>query len=402
MLKIRKDLFMKPKRNIWLMYAVALLQGMVFYGPIATLYRQAAGISIFQITLIESISLALCLLFELPWGIIADRIGYKRTMVFCCVLYFISKLVFWKADGFGGFMAERIMLSIVISGLSGVDSSILYLSCQEDRSQKVFGIYNNLQTAGLLMASAVFSLFIKDNYRMAGLLTVISYAAAAILAFFLVEVKSSEKKEAKAREFAGLFKNTVKNRYLLLFLIAVALLNETHQTVTVFLNQLQYIKCGLSNTTIGYIYIIVTLAGMLGVFSEKLTRKMGLRKIAPFLYISAATACLILGLTSSPWLSALSIIMLRISFSLFQPLQTELQNRQVLSDNRATELSINAVIIDGVGITTNLVYGRLAEIDIALPMFSGVFLCLIGFLFFQVWQRGTAGSLIHNNGNKLL
>lgn len=384
------------------MYAVALLQGMVFYGPIATLYRQAAGISIFQITLIESISLALCLLFELPWGIIADRIGYKRTMVFCCVLYFISKLVFWKADGFGGFMAERIMLSIVISGLSGVDSSILYLSCQEDRSQKVFGIYNNLQTAGLLMASAVFSLFIKDNYRMAGLLTVISYAAAAILAFFLVEVKSSEKKEAKAREFAGLFKNTVKNRYLLLFLIAVALLNETHQTVTVFLNQLQYIKCGLFNTTIGYIYIIVTLAGMLGVFSEKLTRKMGLRKIAPFLYISAATACLILGLTSSPWLSALSIIMLRISFSLFQPLQTELQNRQVLSDNRATELSINAVIIDGVGITTNLVYGRLAEIDIALPMFSGVFLCLIGFLFFQVWQRGTAGSLIHNNGNKLL
>ncbi|MGN6712888.1 MFS transporter [Anaerocolumna jejuensis] len=393
---------MKPIRNIWLMYAVALLQGMVFYGPIATLYRQAAGISIFQITLIESISLALCLLFELPWGIIADRIGYKRTMVFCCVLYFISKLVFWKADGFGGFMAERIMLSIVISGLSGVDSSILYLSCQEDRSQKVFGIYNNLQTAGLLMASAVFSLFIKDNYRMAGLLTVISYAAAAILAFFLVEVKSSEKKEAKAREFAGLFKNTVKNRYLLLFLIAVALLNETHQTVTVFLNQLQYIKCGLFNTTIGYIYIIVTLAGMLGVFSEKLTRKMGLRKIAPFLYISAATACLILGLTSSPWLSALSIIMLRISFSLFQPLQTELQNRQVLSDNRATELSINAVIIDGVGITTNLVYGRLAEIDIALPMFSGVFLCLIGFLFFQVWQRGTAGSLIHNNGNKLL
>lgn len=384
------------------MYAVALLQGMVFYGPIATLYRQAAGISIFQITLIESISLALCLLFELPWGIVADRIGYKRTMVFCCVLYFISKLVFWKADGFGGFLVERIMLSIVISGLSGVDSSILYLSCQKNRSQKVFGIYNNLQTAGLLMASAVFSLFIKDNYRMAGLLTVISYAAAAILAFFLVEVKSSEKKEAKAREFAGLFKNTVNNRYLLLFLIAVALLNETHQTVTVFLNQLQYIKCGLSNTAIGYIYILVTLAGMLGGFSERLTHKMGLRKIAPFLYISAATACLILGLTSSPWLSALSIIILRISFSLFQPLQTELQNRQVLSDNRATELSINAVIIDGVGITTNLVYGRLAEIDIALPMFSGVFLCLIGFLFFQVWQRGTAGSLIHNNGNKLL
>jgi len=57
---------MKNNRNIRLMYAIALLQGMVFYGPIATLYRQAAGVSVFQITLIESISLALALALEVP------------------------------------------------------------------------------------------------------------------------------------------------------------------------------------------------------------------------------------------------------------------------------------------------------------------------------------------------
>lgn len=64
------------KKNIQLMYAAALLHGMVFYGPVATLYRQTQGVSIFQITLIESISLILCLLCEIPWGIAADRIGY--------------------------------------------------------------------------------------------------------------------------------------------------------------------------------------------------------------------------------------------------------------------------------------------------------------------------------------
>lgn len=122
------------------MYAIALLQGMVFYGPVATLYRQAQGVSAFQITLIESISLILCLALEIPWGIVADKIGYKRTMVFCCGLYFISKIVFWQASGFGWFLLERVLLSIVIAGLSGVDSSILYLSCDEGKSQKVFGI----------------------------------------------------------------------------------------------------------------------------------------------------------------------------------------------------------------------------------------------------------------------
>ena len=78
---------MKIKRNIYLMYGISLLQGMVFYGPIATLYRQAAGVTVFEITLIESISLALCIALEMPWGVVADRIGYKNTLVISSLIY---------------------------------------------------------------------------------------------------------------------------------------------------------------------------------------------------------------------------------------------------------------------------------------------------------------------------
>lgn len=379
---------MKLKRNVWLMYAIAFLQGMVFYGPIATLYRQSAGITIFEITIIESISLALCLLLELPWGIVADRIGYKKTMLFCCGLYFISKIVFWKALSFETFLAERIMLSIVISGLSGVDNSILYLSCDKDNTQKVFGIYSNLQTAGLLFASAIYSLVIKDNYRLAGFLTIYSYGIAAIVAFWLVEVKDNHNEKAKegAENFFELLKQILKNKYLILFLVGVALLNETHQTITVFLNQLQYVKCGLSDAAIGYIYIGVTLVGLLGVFSEKLTRKLGKMQFVSILYGSAVIACIILGMTVNAWLSVASIVILRISYSLFQPLQIELQNQQVISQNRATELSINAVIINCVGIGTNLIYGKLADVNIAFAMFTGSLLCFTGFLLIYLWQ----------------
>lgn len=84
------------------MYALALLQGMVFYGPIATLYRQAQGVTVFEITVIESISLALGILLEIPWGMIADKIGYRKTMIFCSSLYFISKIVFGRQPGLGG------------------------------------------------------------------------------------------------------------------------------------------------------------------------------------------------------------------------------------------------------------------------------------------------------------
>lgn len=376
---------MKPKRNIWLMDAIAFLQGMVFYGPIATLYRQAAGISIFQITIIESISLIVCLLLELPWGIVADKIGYKNTLIFCCVLYLLSKIVFWQANGFATFLLERIMLSIVMAGMSGVDTSVLYLSSEEGKSQRIFGIYNNLQTAGLLCAAFVYSFFVKEDYRLAGFLTVISYGIAAIFSFGLVEVKNgNETHEISLKELSAIVRLIVTNKRSVLFLIGIALLNETHQTVTVFLNQLQYVRCGLSDAAIGYIYIGITIVGMVGIFSERLTCKLGAVPLISILYGMAVMACIILAMVSNAWLSVAAIALLRISFSLFQPLQTDLQNKRVITQNRATELSINSLLIDCVGIGTNLVYGKLAGINLSIALFIGAALCLIGYFCIRI------------------
>ena len=63
------------KRNIVLLCLITFLQGMVFYAAVATLYRQAAGLSIFEITAIEGISVAMALALEVPWGRIAERLA---------------------------------------------------------------------------------------------------------------------------------------------------------------------------------------------------------------------------------------------------------------------------------------------------------------------------------------
>lgn len=379
------------RRNIYLMYAISLLQGMVFYGPVATLYRQAQGVSVLQITVIESISLILCLLLEFPWGMIADKIGYKRTLLLCCVLYFISKIVFWKASGFGCFLLERVILSVVIAGLSGVDSAFLYLSCKKGESQKVFGIYNSLGTAGLLFAALLFSLFVRDHYRLAGFLTVISYGLAAILSAGLTEVRREGERTSRTENLWLPLQRTWKNRNLLLLLVGTALLGETHQTVTVFLNQLQYERCGLNTAAMGYIYILVTIAGLCGAWSYKFTERLGDLRCTALFYGSAAAACILLAITESPLLSVLGVLMLRISFSLFQPLQTELQNRQISTDNRATALSANAVIIDSVGAGTNIAFGQLAETSLPVTFLFGAGLCLVGGVFVLRQIKGTKG-----------
>lgn len=377
------------KRNIYIMYIISLLQGMVFYGPIATLYRQAEGVSILQITIIESISLALCIALELPWGIIADKIGYRKTMIICCALYFVSKIIFWQASGFGGFLLERVLLSVVIAGLSGVDTSILYLSCKKEESQHVFGIYEGLGTAGLLFAAFIYSIGVGENYKLAGFLTMVSYAIAAVLAFLLKEVKAEKEQKISAQEFVSLLKETVFNKYLLMFLIGIAVFNETHQTITVFLNQLQYVRSGISDKMIGYIYIVVTIIGLCGVYSAKLTKKMGKAGLMRACYIIAIIACVFLSFTSRAWISVGGIILLRIVFSLAQPLQTELQNEQVMTANRATALSINAVIIDSIGVGTNVVFGALAKSNLMTAFLFGAMLCFTGLILFELWSVGT-------------
>lgn len=377
------------KRNIYLMYAIALLQGMVFYGPVATLYRAAQGVSVLEITVIESISLVLCLVLELPWGILADKIGYRRTMLVCCALYFVTKIIFWQATNFAGFLAERVLLSAVIAGLSGVDTSVLFLSSPPEKSQQVFGVYNALNTAGLLAAAVIYTTLLGSNYKLAGFLTVLSYGAAALLALFLREVKPEAHEPPRVREFFRLLRQVLKNGHLLLFLLGVALFNEAHQTVTVFLNQLQYVRSGLSPAAIGIAYIAMTVVGLGGVFSARLTRKTGALQTLLLCSVLAAAACLTLALTQSAVLSVLCILLLRAVFHLLQPLQSTLQNRQVFTNQRATALSINAVLIDSVGVGTNLCFGALAEQNLPFAFFFGAALCAAAAVCFIVWDFGT-------------
>lgn len=381
---------MKIKQNIFCMYAISLLQGMVFYGPIATLYRQNAGVTMFQITLIESISLVLMMALEIPWGVIADRIGYRKTMIVCTLLFFISKIIFFRADNFFDFLLERIILSIVISGLSGVDSSILYLSCTPDKSQQVFAIYQHLGTFGMLVASAIYAILIKDHYRLAAFLTIISYGISLLFAFGIQEVQN-EKEENLTQGWQDLktcLHSFMQHKKVIFFIIGIALVNETHQTITVFLNQLQYIKCGLSNQAIGYIYILVSLLGLLGCFSSKLTQCLKERNTLRLLLLSPFLSCLTLALTKNPIVSILAVIFIHLSYSFLQPLQLYIQNREITMLNRATALSLNAILMDSLAVVTNLMFGKMADIQLSYAMMMGAIFCMIGYLLCEVYERG--------------
>lgn len=366
------------KKNIAVILLMNFLQGMVFYAAIATLYRQAAGITVFQITLIESVSLVLSMVLEIPWGVLAERLGYRRTMVICSFLYFLSKIVFWQADSFAAFLAERVLLAVALAGLSGVDESILYASCPPEKVQQVFGRCRALGTAGLMLSSVVCTVFVGENYRLAGFMTMIAYGLAAVASLFLTETRPPVKeKRPVLSSFFGVLRQMFRTPGFMALVLATAVFSQVFQSVAVFFNQLQYQRCGWGSTMIGVAYILSNIAEMGSIGSAGLTRRLGERRSGLLLLLLAAGGCGLLAWTENGWVSMGCILGMCLLFALYAPLSGTLENRLITVEDRATALSVSSLISDSVASVLGLLLGRAA--DASLPLVLGLCggLCLV-------------------------
>ena len=96
------------------------------------------------------------------------------------------------------------------------------------------------------------------------------------------------------------------------------------------------------------------------------------------LMLLSAWSCLILGCFPVPISSVLAVVLLRLCFSLMQPLHMDLQNHQITGRDRATALSMNAVVMESLGIFLNLIFGALAQSRLDTALFLGAALCAGG------------------------
>jgi MFS family permease len=334
------------KRNIYLMYIIVFLQGFVFYGPIATVFRENRGVSIYQIFLIESISMILIMLFEVPWGIFADKFGYKKTLVISNFIFFISKIVFFKANSFWIFLFERILLSISISGLSGCDTALIYLSLDKNQnSERVFGRYVWFSNVGFLLGSMISTYIINISIDLTAYYTIIPYGVAFGVSLFLKNITDEvTKKENVKSKFKYSLKHVAANKYIIIFLVGISLVKEVVQSITVFLNQQQYIKSGIDIRYFGILLVAIQFMKLISVKSYKLSNMIGQIKSINMLTIAVFISSSILIIISNAILSFLCVSVISIGMAIMEPMIIDIKNKSISSGNRATILSIYSMI----------------------------------------------------------
>lgn len=377
-------------KNILIMYLISFFQGMIFYASISTIYRTSRGLTLSEYALIDSITFIFTLVMEMPWGVIADKIGYKKTMLLANGFYLISKFVFLNAHSFFGFLMERVLFAIAVSGLSGVDISILYLSVDQDKSQKVFSRYAAFNNAGVLIAAAIFSLFALSHYQTA-LYTLIAYAIGFGLNFLLTEVKNEEEKD-KRLPFMKVLTDSLKDYRFLLFILGTALCSVATWVIIVFLNQEQYISCGGNERFIGMTFVISGLMNFSGMLSADLTKKLGDRRSGYFLITGMIICALSLSFARNLYLSFILIAMTDVFYSMYTPLINRMESDHVKISDRATQISIYMMISDLVSVIPDVLLGKTAEMSLPLTFRLCALLLVVSGLTFSLGLKNSANN----------
>lgn len=386
---------MRKNRNITLMYVIVFLQGLVFYGAVSTVYRQAKGLSMTEIFVIESVSWILMILLEIPWGWFADRFGYKKTIIISNLVFFMSKIVFYKAAAFQMFMLERVLLSVALSGLSGCDIALLFRSKGTvENSEKIFARYRWFATGGLLVASLLSPLIINIKLEATALLTIIPYGIATAASLLLVDVKTEKENRPS---FKTSFRFIIENKRFILFIIAAALLTEVVQSVTVFLNQLQYLRSGIGIQYFGILLALAQAVRLIGIKSHVLSGKFG--KLGSIIGLSVVIllGCVGLIFAVSPIVSIVLICLIGGTVALADPMIIDIQNRTIKTNgDRATILSAYSMCGSMIAAGINPIIGIGADWTIQFGFLVSALVSLAACLLFLLYMWKISSSSTKN------
>src|SRR5690242_13813110 len=105
------------------------MQMALFPMAILTLFLDRhIGFDVTQIMLLQAVFGLTMVVLEFPSGYIADRLGYRRCMIFAFALWTIAWPIYGYSTTWVGVASAELLLGVGMAMLSGCDSALLYES----------------------------------------------------------------------------------------------------------------------------------------------------------------------------------------------------------------------------------------------------------------------------------
>jgi MFS family permease len=119
-------------RNPSLLVAASALRAALFPIPVITIFwKDQIGLSLADIMALQAIFGASTVVLDFPSGYIADRVGYRSSLVTGAVFWILGWTAYALGDTFWMMAVAEVILGIGLAFTSGADSALLFVSLKQ-------------------------------------------------------------------------------------------------------------------------------------------------------------------------------------------------------------------------------------------------------------------------------
>jgi MFS transporter, DHA1 family, multidrug resistance protein len=385
---------MNTKKALPILFLVMFLV-MVGFGiiiPVIPFYAEEIGATPTQLGLLMAVYSLMQFLFAPMWGRISDKIGRKPVIMIgilgLSLSFFLMALstelwMLFAARIIGGFLSSANMPTVM--------AYVADITSEEDRS-KGMGIIGASVGLGFIFGPAIGGVFSQSSlstpFYLAGATSLVTFL---FVTFVLKESLSAEQRSSHEKEKSSLLKalNGPLSMLFLLQLFVSLSLAGLEATFAYFAAE----KAGLGSVELGYIFMIMGLAGAIvqGGLVGRLTKKLGEGMVIQLgIIISAAGFGLIL-LTEGFGTAALFLTIFGIGNGLIRPSVSSLLTKKSTTGHGGTTGLLSS--FDSLGrIIGPPLGGWLFSITIGMPYISGIVLSMVALILYQFYQARTKTS----------
>ena len=316
----------------------------------------ARGLTLVQITALESIVIAVVFFMEIPTGVIADRLGRKWSITLAIIFMMSAEILFLFAESYAVYIVVSILTGTGFAFMSGAIEALVYdslpLEGREDAMKQAMGSINSWTRIAFFIAPICGALIIGDlapeRYIIAIALTATALLIAVLVSFTLRDPKTDwEQDEPDSltilREgIVELRGNHQLKRLMLLVIFTspfTSILIVTLGAPYLAQNQVSPFMIGLS----------LSVGSLLGVFTQRYAYKfeqvLGQERAVWILLLLPGLMYWVLALVSGAIAPLIIIILMYGTNDMKSPLFSAYQNALIESKTRATVLSLMSMFL---------------------------------------------------------
>jgi PPP family 3-phenylpropionic acid transporter len=306
--------------------------------PILADYLKGQGLTGIQIGTILSVTPLMMFLVQPFYGMLADRLGYKKCLLLSSFLASVSYACYLFHGGFAYIFIITVLMALFYNTLQPILDS---LSLRLAQSNPKFS-YGTLRIAGA--AGWAFTGIILGHYiDKINLSVIFVFAAISMLLTFIFSFSIKPDNEEETSVDTQSFKNVgevFRNKTLIFLLISVFLISAGATTIWNFYSI--YMKeNGASASLVGFGLSFQGLCELpLFYFSAKIIRRFGMKTTLLITVFATAFRLLLYSVVKNPQAAVFIEVLHGVSWSLFWVVCVEYVNMLVKEDWRATGQSL--------------------------------------------------------------